>query len=264
MLKILIFSTITFVGCSSGYLIKNVGNENVWSHVAQPTNSFASSIGEYSSGCIAGAVPLPKEGNNYQLLNPEKNRHFGHPKLTQFIARFAVLSPEKLLLGDMSQPRGGPMPNGHSSHQIGLDVDIFYDKEKSSLVSMDGKELLQEKWKKNYTSMLLLAAQDSMVDRVFVNAAIKKYLCKNFAHHAAVYKIRPWFFHDYHFHVRLKCPSDSPSCKSQESMSTNNGCDGTLEWWFTEEALSIWLNKSNNVVERTIELPNRCKEIINP
>ena len=31
-----------------------------------------------------------------------------------------------LLIGDMSQPRGGPMLNGHSSHQIGLDVDIWF------------------------------------------------------------------------------------------------------------------------------------------
>jgi murein endopeptidase len=29
-----------------------------------------------------------------------------------------------LLIGDMSQPRDGPMLYGHSSHQIGLDVDI--------------------------------------------------------------------------------------------------------------------------------------------
>jgi penicillin-insensitive murein endopeptidase len=27
-----------------------------------------------------------------------------------------------LLIGDMSQPRGGPMLNGHASHQVGLDA----------------------------------------------------------------------------------------------------------------------------------------------
>ena len=28
-----------------------------------------------------------------------------------------------LYIGDISQPRGGPMTSGHSSHQIGLDAD---------------------------------------------------------------------------------------------------------------------------------------------
>ena len=32
-----------------------------------------------------------------------------------------------LLIGDMSQPRGGPMATGHASHQIGLDVDVWLD-----------------------------------------------------------------------------------------------------------------------------------------
>src|ERR1700730_13809348 len=31
-----------------------------------------------------------------------------------------------LLVGDMSQPRGGPLLSEHTSHQIGLDVDIWF------------------------------------------------------------------------------------------------------------------------------------------
>jgi hypothetical protein len=30
-----------------------------------------------------------------------------------------------LYIGDISQPRGGPMTSGHASHQIGLDADIW-------------------------------------------------------------------------------------------------------------------------------------------
>src|SRR6516165_2279694 len=30
-----------------------------------------------------------------------------------------------LLVGDISQPRGGPMITGHDSHQVGLDADIW-------------------------------------------------------------------------------------------------------------------------------------------
>ena len=29
------------------------------------------------------------------------------------------------LVGDISQPRGGPMFTGHASHQIGLDADVW-------------------------------------------------------------------------------------------------------------------------------------------
>ena len=29
-------------------------------------------------------------------------------------------------VGDMAQPRGGPLPFGHASHQTGLDVDIWF------------------------------------------------------------------------------------------------------------------------------------------
>ena len=32
-----------------------------------------------------------------------------------------------LYIGDISRPRGGPLPGGHVSHQLGLDADVGLD-----------------------------------------------------------------------------------------------------------------------------------------
>src|SRR4029077_13927038 len=88
------------------------------------------SIGGYSDGCLAGATQLPKNGPSWQIMRPSRNAHGGNPHLVRFIERFAKNAKKVgwrgLLVGDMSQPRGGPMLSGHTSHQVGLDVDIWF------------------------------------------------------------------------------------------------------------------------------------------
>ena len=63
-------------------------------------------------------------------MRPSRNRAWGHPVLIAFLERLAQKLPGEagwpgLLVGDIAQPRGGPMLTGHGSHQIGLDVDIW-------------------------------------------------------------------------------------------------------------------------------------------
>ena len=86
------------------------------------------SIGGYFDGCLAGAVPLPITGPTWQVMRLSRNRNWGNPQLVRFIERFAENAKKigwnGLLVGDMSQPRGGPMLSNHKSHQVGLDVDI--------------------------------------------------------------------------------------------------------------------------------------------
>ena len=88
------------------------------------------SIGGYFDGCLAGAVPLPMTGPTWQVMRPSRNRNWGNPQLVRFIERFAKNAKKAgwngLLVGDMSQPRGGPMISDHRSHQVGLDVDIWF------------------------------------------------------------------------------------------------------------------------------------------
>src|SRR6201993_2179381 len=95
-----------------------------------PTAGLAQAIGAYERGCLSGAVALPADGPNWQVMRPSRNRAWGHPVLIAFLERLASKLPAEAgwagpLVGDVAQPRGGPMLTGHGSHQIGLDADIW-------------------------------------------------------------------------------------------------------------------------------------------
>ena len=83
-----------------------------------------------SAGCLEGAVQLPADGPNWQVMRPSRDRAWGHPALIAFIEQLAPKLPEEagwpgLLVGDIAQPRGGPMLTGHGSHQLGIEADIW-------------------------------------------------------------------------------------------------------------------------------------------
>src|SRR6201990_2759550 len=85
-------------------------------------------IGYYPRGCLQGGVELPTTGPTWQVMRLSRNRNWGHPRLIKFLERLSAHAAKVgwpgLLVGDMSQPRGGPMITGHASHQVGLDADI--------------------------------------------------------------------------------------------------------------------------------------------
>src|SRR5258708_13552871 len=102
-----------------------------WSLVPAPSAGPARVSGGVAHGCLAGAVRLPDDGPGYQVVRVSRRRDSGHPDLVAFVARLtrqaqaAGLAP--FYVGDMAQPRGGPLPFGHASHQTGLDVDIWFN-----------------------------------------------------------------------------------------------------------------------------------------
>ena len=95
----------------------------------KPLHTAPRAIGAYNNGCIAGAAELPLNGPGWQVMRVSRNRYWGHPSLVAFIERLGDSAKKAgwngIRVGDMSQPRGGPMLTGHTSHQIGLDVDIL-------------------------------------------------------------------------------------------------------------------------------------------
>lgn len=222
----------------------------------QPSISDPLSIGSYAKGCLAGGKALPFDGPHYQVMRLSRNRFFGHPSLISFIndltynANLAGL-PD-LLVGDMSQPRGGPMLTGHTSHQIGLDADIWFlaapetplttvEREELSAISMvreDWNYIDEQTWDDSRITLLKLAASDDRLARIFVNPAIKRALCDKVlaGDQDWLRNIRPWYGHQYHFHVRLKCPPGSTQCTDQAPPPPGPGCGDELDWWFTEEA----------------------------
>jgi penicillin-insensitive murein endopeptidase len=229
----------------------------LFSAVKLPTLGQAMSIGYYPRGCLQGGVELPVNGPTWQVMRLSRNRNWGHPSLVRFLEKFAPAAAKAtgwkgILVGDMAQPRGGPLPFGHLSHQIGLDVDIWFmpmpdhtltpeEREKisaSNLVADDWKHISPKTWTPQHITFIKTAAEQPNVERVLVNAAIKKELCRVDANASWLAKVRPWYGHNDHIHVRLACPADSPSCRKQPPVTGDNGCsDKALAFWFSDKVL---------------------------
>jgi penicillin-insensitive murein endopeptidase len=94
-------------------------------------------------------------------------------------------------------------------------------------------------WKPTHLAVIRAAALEPTVERVFVNAAIKKALCREAkGDRGWLSKVRPMYGHDYHFHVRIKCPPGSGECESQPAPSDSEGCStGDLAYWFKDSVL---------------------------
>ena len=225
-----------------------------WAHVETPSNGPTEVIGGVSNGCIAGAQTLPAEGDGYVSIRRYRNRFYGHAELLRLVSDLASVQARLghglVMVGDLSQPRGGLMSSSHRSHQNGLDVDIWFQLAPSaaaanrdtannadppSMLAADGEEL-NSLWGDDQRNLLKTAADDPMVDRIFVNPAIKRSLCGSEGDRAWLRKLRPWFGHDAHFHVRLRCPHDNARCTQQAAIPAGDGCDNALDWWFTAEA----------------------------
>src|SRR5215510_11224082 len=222
-----------------------------------PAPMAARAIGFYAKGCLAGAKALPIDGPAWQAMRLSRNRNWGHPDLIAMVEKLALEAREHdgwpgLLVGDMSQPRGGPMLSGHASHQVGLDVDIWFmpmperrltaqEREEMSatmIVAEDRLDVDPHIWTPAHTALIKAAAEEPEVERIFVNAAIKKALCREAGDDRAwLNKVRQYWQHDYHFHIRIHCPSDSPDCKPQQAVPAADGCGKDLDWWFTDAVL---------------------------
>ena len=138
------------------------------------------------------------------------------------------------------------MPFGHRSHQSGLDADIWFDLDPNlhrgansdrsnikapSLLDSMGRAVDDARWQENHAQMLKIAASLPGVDRIFVNARIKDRLCQDHRNEGTwLRKIRPWFYHEDHFHMRMACPPDSPGCTPQDSIPPGDGCNELAGW----------------------------------
>ena len=223
--------------------------------VAAPAPLAARAIGSYAKGCLAGGVSLPINGPDWQVMRLSRNRNWGTPELLDFLEKFASDARgldgwPGLLVGDMSQPRGGPMLTGHTSHQVGLDVDIWLtpmpdriltpqEREDVTAVSMlkDPFSVDPNVFTLDQVKLIRRAALSPQVARIFVHPAIKKALCEQASKAgkdtAWLGKVRPWWNHHYHFHVRLYCPPGMEGCENQKDVSGDNGCGQELTNWYT-------------------------------
>jgi penicillin-insensitive murein endopeptidase len=234
---------------------------NGWSLIENPTSGPAQAIGSTANGCLTGGAQLPTDGPGYEVIRLSRRRYFGHGDMIDFVeglGKHAQAAGLPLFyVGDMAQPRGGPLPFGHASHQTGIDVDIWFTadtkpgltpaaREEPPLPSMlapgEPPRIDPAYFGKRQVSLLRLAAADPGVDRIFVNPVIKLAMCRGFGGAtvggtAWLHGLRPWWGHDDHFHVRLRCPNNSPDCEAQKPIPEGDGCDAALEDWTHHLAL---------------------------
>ena len=233
----------------------------LFSAKSAPTSHAAMPVGAYGKGCAAGNVELPETGPTWQAMRLSRHRIFGHPVLVDYLmdlsATVTRFGWNGLYIGDLGNPRGGPMNSGHASHQMGLDADIWFlkprrldltpaEREKISSISIRSEDQLRvnENWDASYREVLKAAASDPRVDRIFVAAAIKLEMCKTATAADAKWlqRIRPERNHQDHLHVRLKCPPGSSLCQTQaptvsELSKGGSGCDETLAYWVSDAFL---------------------------
>ncbi|MEA2930995.1 MAG: penicillin-insensitive murein DD-endopeptidase [Hyphomicrobiales bacterium] len=251
-----------------------------------PASMEARSIGFYTRGCLAGGVALPINGKSWQVMRLSRNRNWGHPELIAFLERLAAQVPKVsdwpgLLIGDLSQARGGPMLTGHASHQVGIDADIWLTPMPKTPLSREAREempavdmLAEDKrdvdpkvWTMSHTAVIKAAAQDPKVERIFVNAAIKKALCRDAGTDRKwLHKVRPWYGHNYHFHVRMACQPGSPDCKGQEAPGDDEGCTPKdFEYWLRDSVLNPPPPKEPVKPKPPLtmaDLPAACKQVL--
>jgi penicillin-insensitive murein DD-endopeptidase len=249
-----------------------------------PASGAARSYGFYSKGCFSGGVAIATDGPTWQAMRLSRNRRWGHPTMINLIEKLSREATADgwpgLLVGDISQPRGGPMLTGHASHQIGLDADIWFtpmpdrrlsaeERENVSAISMirkGGLTVDERYWTRAHAALLRRAASYPEVERILVHPGIKKKLCDTVrGNRSWLRKVRPFWGHDYHFHIRIGCQAGSVGCKAQDPVAGGTGCGESLAWWFTEEpwrpAKGPEKPKARDIMTLA-SLPKQCRAVL--
>ena len=250
---------------------------NPWAAVDEPSAGTAQVYGKYTAGCVAGAERLQPTEPGIRAMRLERRRNFGHPALLRYVRALGKHMVNEgfgaVLVGDLSMPRGGPTFTNHISHQSGLDADVWFrmhpaerllglpQRESLSATSFVDwpKRQLRPIWGEAQTEMLHFTANRREVQRVFVSAVIKQHLCRTTrGERGWLAKIRPWYGHGDHMHVRLHCPPGSGGCTAQAAVPEGDGCDA-LDWWINPRPAS----KSKPSKPRAKpQLPAACQALL--
>lgn len=264
----------------------HLGAKELFARKILPASLAVHSIGFYAKGCLAGAQALPVNGKTWQVMRLSRNRNWAHPDMIKLLERLSdkvheVAGWPGLLVGDLSQPRGGPMLTGHASHQVGLDADIWLtpmpdrdlsrvEREEMSATMMvrpDRVDIDPKVWTPSHLLVIRAAAQEPKVERIFVNAAIKKALCREAkGDRTWLSKVRPMHGHDYHFHIRIRCPEADRQCEPQPPPSADEGCGAKdFAYWFSEPVLQPRLPSTPPKPRPRMtlaDLPAACRQIL--
>ncbi|MDT2084650.1 MAG: penicillin-insensitive murein endopeptidase [Planktomarina sp.] len=243
------------------------------------------SFGGYAKGCLAGGASLPETGPTWQAMRLSRNRNWGQPITISYLKELSIKVAGEtnwsgIYVGDISQPRGGPMLSGHASHQIGLDADIWLlpkgektltqkEREKISSISMRraAGAYTNKNWTKDHETVLKIASKDPRTARIFLFPGAKVAMCKSATGNRSwLRKIRPWYGHHYHFHVRLKCPKGQAGCIDQAPPPSGDGCKEAQGW--VDRILNPpppdpdYVPRKPKPALKLSNLPNECESVL--
>lgn len=292
LMSVMLVTCVTIGAVGENYAFAEKPAKQLFGYKKLPAQTRAASHGFYSKGCLGGGVGMPIDGPNWQVMRLSRNRRWGHPELVKTVQELSNKAKKDgwngILVGDMSQPRGGPMLTGHRSHQVGLDADLWFtpmpnkrytyrEREDTSAISMLKKRSVyvdDKKWTKAHERILYHAAKFPKVERILVHAGIKKKLCETVkGDRSWLNKIRPYYGHHYHFHLRIGCQPGSPDCKRQNPTGSDIGCGAKLDWWFKVAFAPKKPKKKDpnkpkpkpkkRKITTLSDLPNNCKVVLN-
>ncbi len=245
--KVILFSGFALI--LSGNLLAGAElAKNLFGAHTTGSTGFADPIGSYARGCAAGLIQLSETGDSWEAMRLSRNRNWGHPDLIESLINWSKKAKSYgwggLYIGDISQPRGGPMLTGHKSHQIGLDVDIWLKPKSDIPLSISERETVlpismsksrgaqvNDNWTQNHHKVLRDISKDERVSRIFIFPGAKVKMCrdekgdKNWLR-----KVRPWWGHNYHIHIRIKCPDGASKCQNQYPPPRGDGCKEAENW----------------------------------
>lgn len=280
MRKLAFIGALLLTGSALAYQPENKP-DNRWSAIKRPTDGVPESVGGYANGCLRGAESLSASGPGYVDMRRNRGRYYGQPQLISFIRDLGEFTEKryghKHLIGDLSQARGGRMNFGHSSHQIGLDVDIWMQtvprkhavspfRDMKTIINKAAGAVLSGTIAAPTRDALHYAATYPEVARIFVNPVVKWHLCQTETDTAWLRKVRPWWGHDQHFHVRMSCPPDNRQCKNQKPPPPGDGCNNSLYRWVKEQSDlvtgRIQPKKVSGKKRRAKVLPDACWSLL--
>ena len=171
------------------------------------------------------------------------------------------------------------MLSGHASHQVGLDADVWLppmpnrtltkrEREDMSakLVVKDRKTMDYSVWTPAHAKLIKRAASYPQVARIFVHPPIKAELCKwATGDRSWLAKVRPYFGHNYHFHIRMSCPRGQEGCREQDPPPSGEGCDASLAHWFSDAVLHPRKPKVPHKPRPPMtmaSLPDECRQVL--
>ncbi|GHA12037.1 penicillin-insensitive murein endopeptidase [Oceanisphaera arctica] len=220
-----------------------------------PAMAWAQAIGGYAAGCQVNARALPASGPGFYVIRSARERFYGQPPLIDYLQTLGLKAQQSglppILVADIAMERGGPFASGHRSHQTGLDADIWlrpppkhpspHRLEGIRAVDMVDHRyyILSRHFRDQQRQLIALAAQDERVSRIFVHPLIKKAMCRAYGEAPWLGRLRPWFGHSSHFHVRLHCPKGDTLCEPQSQVPAGTGCGQELASWLNDKAGAI-------------------------